>query len=67
MFDFSHPFFRPLWVRLLVVAVALGWALTEAVGGNPGWALIFLAIGAVAVWGLLLAYDPDRPRKEKRK
>ena len=67
MFDFSHPVFRPLWVRVLVVAVALGWALTEAVGGNPGWALIFGAIGAVAVWGLLLTYDPDRPRKEKRK
>jgi predicted MFS family arabinose efflux permease len=67
MFDFSHPAFRPLWVRLLVVAVALGWALNEAVGGNPGWALIFGAIGAVAVWGLLFTYDPDRTRKEERK
>lgn len=67
MFDFSHPVFRPLWVRLLVVAVALGWALIEAVGGSPGWALIFGAIGAVAVWGLLITYDPDRTPKEKRK
>lgn len=27
MFDFTHPFFRPLWLRALVVAVALGSAL----------------------------------------
>ena len=63
MFDFTHPFFRPLWRRLLVVAVALGWALNEAVGGNPGWAIIFGAIGVTALWRLLIVYDTHETRK----
>ncbi len=67
MFDFSHPFFRPLAVRLLAVALALGWALVEALTGSPGWALIFGAIGAAAAWGLLIAYDPDGPERKDRK
>lgn len=64
MFDFSHPFFRPLWLRVLIVAVAIGWALFEAMTGRPGWAILFGAVGAVALWGLLLNYDPERSRKE---
>ena len=66
MFDFSHPFFRPLWRRILIVAVALGWALFEAVTGNPGWAVVFGALGAVALWGLLIAYDRRQSAKEDR-
>jgi hypothetical protein len=66
MFDFSHPFFRPLWRRVVIVAVALGWALFEAVTGSPGWALIFGALGAVALWGLLIAYERPRSAKEDR-
>ncbi len=66
MFDFSHPFFRPLWRRIVIVAVALGWALFEAVTGSPGWALIFGALGAVALWGLLIAYEGPRSAKEDR-
>ncbi len=57
--DFSHPVYRPLWVRLAVVGVSLGWAAVEVVNGNPGWALMFGAAGAVALWGLFLTYDPD--------
>ena len=53
----------------MVVAAALGWALVEAVSGHPGWALLFGAVGAVAAWGLLIAYSPgsgdtDMPDKE---
>ena len=66
MFDFSHPFFRPLWRRILIVAVALGWALFEAVTGNPGWAVVFGALGAVALWGLLVSYDRRQSAKEDR-
>lgn len=57
--DFSHPFYRPLWVRAAVVGLSLGWAAVEAWRGSPGWALIFGAAGAVALWGLFLTYDPD--------
>jgi hypothetical protein len=66
MFNFSHPFFRPLWLRVLVVCVALGWALVEILTGSPGWAIIFGALGAVAFWGLIVAYDPSAPRGDRK-
>lgn len=56
MFDFTHPFYRPLATRLIVVAVALGWGLFELSGGSPGWAIMFLAAGGYAAYRLLLTY-----------
>lgn len=73
-FDFSHPIYRPLWVRLAVVGGSLGWAAVEAVNGNPGWALLFGGAGLAALWGLFITYDPgagltdpDRPDRPDRK
>ena len=71
-FDFSHPMYRPLWVRLAVVGFSLGWAAVEALNGNPGWALLFGAAGLAALWGLFVTYDPgpadtDRPERPDRK
>lgn len=63
MFDFTHPFFRPLWIRLLVVAATLGWTAVELFAGNSGWAVVFGSVGAVALWGLLVTYDPEKARK----
>lgn len=65
MFDFSHPAFRPLWLRLAVVAVALGWALFEALTGGLVWAMVFGALGTAAAWGLLIAYEPPPPASDK--
>jgi hypothetical protein len=67
MFGFDHPFFRPLWRRILVTSVTLGWAAFELATGEPFWAILFGALGAAALWGLLIAYDPDKIRKEDRK
>ncbi|MFV0298774.1 MAG: DUF3329 domain-containing protein [Hyphomicrobiaceae bacterium] len=58
MFDLRHPFFNPLWRRVLTVAVALGWALFELATGSPGWALMFGAVGAWAGYVLLLTWVP---------
>lgn len=59
MLGFDHPFFRPLWRRIALTAVTLGWAAFELATGNPFWAILFGALGAAALWGLLIAYDPD--------
>ena len=56
--DTSHPMFRPLWVRVLIVAICLGWAIFEIVGGSPLWAMIFGALGAYAAWAFFI--DPNR-------
>jgi hypothetical protein len=66
-FDIRHPFFRPLWRRIAVVAVTLGWALVELSGGNTFWAILFGALGLYAAWEFFVVYDPanyeDREKK----
>lgn len=61
LIDPNHPVYRPLWVRLLVVGVCLGWAAIEAVTGAPFWAVIVGALGIYAAWILLLTFNPQAP------
>jgi hypothetical protein len=63
LFDFNHPFFRPLWIRVLVVALCLGWAAFELLSGNPFWAILFGGIGAAAFWGFFVNFNPREPDK----
>ncbi|HMQ57486.1 MAG TPA: DUF3329 domain-containing protein [Rhizobiaceae bacterium] len=58
MFDFNHPFFKPLWIRILVVAFTLGWALFELSMGATFWAMLFGAMGLAALWGLFVTFNP---------
>ena len=53
MIDPTDPFFAPLWRRVVIVALCLGWALFEVATGSPGWALMFGAAGAYAAFKLL--------------
>ncbi len=50
LLDPDHPFFRPVWVRVAVVGLALLWAVVELVFGSPGWAMLFAAAGLYALW-----------------
>ena len=56
--DTDHPMFRPLWVRLLIVGGAGGWAVLEFVTGSPFWGLIFAAFAAYGAWAFF--FDPTR-------
>ncbi|SFC21007.1 hypothetical protein [Tropicimonas isoalkanivorans] len=58
MFDFDIPFFRPLWVRLAVTAIAIGWGLFELASGSVGFAIIFLSAGIYAAYRLFVTFDP---------
>ena len=58
--DPSHPFFRPLWRRVLTVLLPAIWALVEFSNGETGWAIAFLAISAYAGYELLIRYDPAK-------
>ncbi|WP_370161751.1 hypothetical protein [Limimaricola soesokkakensis] len=62
LFDVQSPFFIPLWRRLLVVGLALGWALVELAHGAPGWALLFGAAGMWCAYQFFVVFDP--PRKD---
>ncbi|MFD1328891.1 hypothetical protein [Mycoplana ramosa] len=59
--DPAHPFYRPLWVRLLLVGLCAGWTAVEYHNGQQMWGLIFLVMTAYAFAQLLLFYKPADP------
>lgn len=61
MTGFDDPRLRPVWLRILLVAVCVGWGLFELVSGSIGFALVFLGFGAYLGWRLLVTYSPDTP------
>ena len=54
----DHPFFRPLWRRIAIVAVCLVWAAIEFATGTPFWGTLALAFAAYGAWQFLFAYKP---------
>ncbi|HEX8049680.1 hypothetical protein [Rhizobium sp.] len=64
LIDPNHPVYKPLWVRVLIVGVCLGWATIEAFGPEPFWAVIVGALGAYSAWMLLLNFNPQPPKAE---
>lgn len=58
MKDYEHPFFRPLWRRVAVVAVCVIWAGIEFASGTPFWGVIALGFAAYAVWQFFYLYKP---------
>ncbi|TKT82544.1 hypothetical protein [Aquamicrobium sp. LC103] len=65
LLDASHPFFRPLWRRVAVVVVCLGWGLFEFASGAPLWGTLFVGAGLYSAWALLIAFKPE-PDVEER-
>jgi hypothetical protein len=55
LFDMDHDWLRPLWVRLLIVAIAGGWGIFELVTEQYLWATIFLVMGGYAAWSFFIA------------
>jgi len=59
--DQEHPFFRPLWRRIVLVVLLVAWAAYELlVSQETLWVVISLAALAYAVWIFLITF-PKRP------
>lgn len=58
MFDLDDAFYRPLWIRVLLVAIALGWGLFEFLSGSPFFGIIFCGIGLHAGWRFFVTFSP---------
>ncbi|WP_104667989.1 hypothetical protein [Ensifer adhaerens] len=63
--DPDHPFYRPLWIRLLIVLFCAVWTAVEFLGEQPMWGMIFLAVTAYASAALLVFYKPSEKGEEK--
>lgn len=59
-FDLQNPLFIPLWRRILVVALAGGWAVVEFLSGNPMWGLVFAAAAGWCAWSFFVIFDPPK-------
>ncbi|MBP1861209.1 hypothetical protein [Rhizobium herbae] len=57
--DPDHPFYRPLWIRLLIVAVCAIWTAVEFyVNLETTWGMIFLAVTAYTACVLIIFFKP---------
>lgn len=61
--DVNHPWLRPLWRRVALVAFCAFWAAFELATGSQGWATLAGGMAAYGAWIFLIAYDPapDQP------
>ena len=64
MFDFDSAFYRPLWIRVLIVALCLGWAVVEFATGSPGFAILFGALGGYAGYRFFVRRAPTASRTQ---
>jgi hypothetical protein len=56
--DPDHAFYRPLWVRFLIVAFCAVWTAFEFWQGENTWGMIFLAVSAYAGCVLIIFFKP---------
>ncbi|MCO6188253.1 DUF3329 domain-containing protein [Rhizobium sp. L1K21] len=59
MNQFDRPFYRPLWIRVLIVLVCFGWGLMELLNGTYFWTVLVWGIGAYAGYRLFITFNPD--------
>lgn len=66
LIDPSHSFYQPLWRRVVIVAVCLGWAVVETTRGDPFWAVLTAGAGIYSAWVLLVTFKPAPPAAENQ-
>lgn len=59
--DTDHPFYRPLWRRVLLVAVCAIWTGVEFYNNEQTWGTIFLVVTAYVFANLILFFKPSDP------
>lgn len=65
--DNQHPFFRPLWIRILVVAICGLVAAWDLYNGDYVWALIFGGLSGYAVYVFFVAWGKDQSGEDTGK
>jgi hypothetical protein len=61
----DHPWLRPLWARVLIVVLCLGWASVEFYSQESFWGMIFGGLGLYALWVYIIQYRPAEPTKSE--
>jgi len=61
LLDVQHPFFRPMWRRVVITALCLGWAAFEFITASPFFGALFGAIGVYCAYQFFFAFAPKDP------
>jgi hypothetical protein len=61
----GNDFFRPLWLRVAIVAACAGWAILEWGNGESGWAMMAAAVTAYGIWSFIINFEPSKPEPPK--
>lgn len=64
LIELRHPFFAPLWRRVLTVAVIAAWVLVELSSGNIGWAIASGALAAFCAYEFFVIFDPANYKEQ---
>ena len=67
LLDPTHPFFKPLWRRVLTVVLPALWGGVEVWNQAWGWAIMFLGAAAYAAYELFIIYDRSIAEAEAAK
>jgi hypothetical protein len=59
MFNFDAAFYRPLWIRLGIVILCLGWGVVEVLTHSPGFAILFFAVGGYAAYRFFMTSNSE--------
>jgi hypothetical protein len=63
--DREHPFYRPLWRRIVLVGGLAGWSAFEVfVTKEPMWMSVALGLLAVSAWVFLITWPKPGQRRE---
>ncbi|WP_439563182.1 hypothetical protein [Roseinatronobacter sp.] len=65
LLDIKHPFFRPLWRRVVVTLICFVWAGVEFAVGSPMFGILSGALGAWCFYQLFWRFDPAAFGDEK--
>lgn len=61
-----HPFFLPIWRRVVLVGFLALWAALELAMGGTGWAVLAACLAAGCGYEFFIAFDPAKyVRKDK--
>lgn len=56
--DTSHPLYRRLWVRLLIVGFCAAWSVIEFVNREAFWGTVVGGVAVYAAYELLVKFKP---------
>lgn len=59
LLELRHPFFAPLWRRVLTTALCTGWAVIEFTSGGPFFGVLFTALALWTGYHFFLSFNPD--------